>query len=291
VGCYIGNIYAGAVGYADDVSLIAPSYCAAKHMLRICEDYAREFDVVFNSSKSVVVVYNGVHNVRLTLNDVALVRYDNAMHLGHRVGNDSNKLNIKKACTNLYNSVNVMLSRFGSCYASTKFNLFCTYCTSFYGCPLWNMESKDVNKFYVAWRKCIRNVWSIPNRTHCNLLHHICSVDPINIQLLYRFGSFYKKTLVSPNILVKLCGQLCTGYTAAASNRRMLFKFIGNDKNLTSNKCIKSLIHSLCIKSEEKTLICHGIVINELCQLRDRQILCELDHDEILQILNYICIS
>jgi hypothetical protein len=181
VGCYIGNIYAGAVGYADDVSLIAPSYCAAKHMLRICEEYAREFDVVFNSSKSVLVVYNGDHNVRLTLNDVALARYDNAMHLGHNVGVDSNKLNIKKACINLYNSVNVMLSRFGSCYASTKFNLFCTYCTSFYGCPMWNLESKDVNKFYVAWRKCIRNVWSIPSRTHCNLLHHICLVDSITI--------------------------------------------------------------------------------------------------------------
>ena len=57
IGCHIGNQYAGAVGYADDVSLIAPSRHAAILMLSICEKYAHEYDVVFNSSKSVLITY------------------------------------------------------------------------------------------------------------------------------------------------------------------------------------------------------------------------------------------
>ena len=45
-----------------------------------------------------------------------------------------------------------MLSRFSSCHSNTRYKLFGTYCTSYYGCPLWNLECTDINKLYVAWR-------------------------------------------------------------------------------------------------------------------------------------------
>jgi hypothetical protein len=38
-GCYIGHRFAGALGYADDVTLIAPSVSGMKKMLSICEDF------------------------------------------------------------------------------------------------------------------------------------------------------------------------------------------------------------------------------------------------------------
>ena len=136
IGCHIGNIYAGAVGYADDVSLMAPSYTAAKSMLKICEKYAEEYQVMFNSSKSVLVCYNVSHNVQLKLNNIILERQDAAKHLGHYVGLGHNVINVKQACNNLYSSINLMLSRFGCLYSNTKHSLFRTYCTSMYGSPL-----------------------------------------------------------------------------------------------------------------------------------------------------------
>ena len=66
IGCYIGNMYAGAVGYADDVSLMAPSYAAAKLMLKECEQFASDFNVMFNASKSVVILYNGTQQCNLS---------------------------------------------------------------------------------------------------------------------------------------------------------------------------------------------------------------------------------
>ena len=99
IGCHIGNQYAGAVGYADGVSLIAPSRHAAKLMLSICEKYAHEYDV-FNSSKSVLITYNVHTYAGLVLSGVNLVRYDNAVHLGH--DDDSGRNSIAKACTHLY---------------------------------------------------------------------------------------------------------------------------------------------------------------------------------------------
>ena len=48
--CYMGNVYTGALSYADDLTLIAPSVQAMRLMLNVCEDFARSHDVIFNSS-------------------------------------------------------------------------------------------------------------------------------------------------------------------------------------------------------------------------------------------------
>jgi len=42
----------GALVYADDLVLLAPSANAMRHMSRLCNDYAAQFNVVFNASKS-----------------------------------------------------------------------------------------------------------------------------------------------------------------------------------------------------------------------------------------------
>jgi len=45
VGCYIGNVFVGALVYADDVVLLAPTHSAMRRMLRVCEDVAKDFCV------------------------------------------------------------------------------------------------------------------------------------------------------------------------------------------------------------------------------------------------------
>ena len=48
LGCYIGNIYAGSMAYADDLTLLAPTAEAMRFMLKVCSDYATEFSIMFN---------------------------------------------------------------------------------------------------------------------------------------------------------------------------------------------------------------------------------------------------
>jgi len=283
IGCYIGNMYAGAIGYADDVSLLAPSYAAAKLMLKECEQFASDFHVMFNASKSAVILYNGTQKCNLSLNGNVIERYDNGTHLGHSVGICPNKINIRNACSKLYSAVNVMLRRFGSCYTRTKYRLFCIYCTSFYGSPLWNLESKDMEYFYVAWRKCVRKIWSIPNMTHCNLLPHICDCLPINMQLLSRFGVFFSSCLFSDNILVNICAKMCNGYTAAASNKKILYKTLGNCDNL------KLKLHTMWASMKNTDTIYRCEFIKELCDIQDHVKLCALSSLEISEILNHVC--
>ena len=49
VGCHIGGMYLGAFGYADDVTLLAPSRQALQLMLCICEDCATIHSMLFST--------------------------------------------------------------------------------------------------------------------------------------------------------------------------------------------------------------------------------------------------
>ena len=58
LGCHVGPTYAGAFGYADDIALIAPSLSSLKQMMKICENFAKSHNIIFNSSKTKLLCYN-----------------------------------------------------------------------------------------------------------------------------------------------------------------------------------------------------------------------------------------
>ena len=54
VGCFIGNVFVGALSYADDLVLLVPTARAMRLpvMLHVCDQYAIEYNMVFNACKS-----------------------------------------------------------------------------------------------------------------------------------------------------------------------------------------------------------------------------------------------
>ena len=55
VGCRYGIQYMGAYCYADDLSLLSPSFTGL--MLRLCELYAMDHNIIFNAKKESVIVF------------------------------------------------------------------------------------------------------------------------------------------------------------------------------------------------------------------------------------------
>ena len=49
VGCHLGGVFCGVVGYADDLLLLAPSRSGMEKMLTICEDYAVQNNLEFST--------------------------------------------------------------------------------------------------------------------------------------------------------------------------------------------------------------------------------------------------
>ena len=57
IGCHINNILTGASSYADDITLICPSICGINNKIDICGEYDKEYDITYNSTKTVGIKY------------------------------------------------------------------------------------------------------------------------------------------------------------------------------------------------------------------------------------------
>jgi len=58
IGCYVESNFVGALAYADDTVLLAPTASALRKMLAICDS---EFHIVFNANKSKCLFCSLVH--------------------------------------------------------------------------------------------------------------------------------------------------------------------------------------------------------------------------------------
>ena len=114
-GCYIGNMFCGALGYADDVIIMAPTVTATKQMLNICADYGIEYNVLFNPDKTKCIHINKlkcniVLNVQFMGKLIETVNYDN--NLGFQIGNVNQPDVISHAVNQFTVKVNMVVSHF-----------------------------------------------------------------------------------------------------------------------------------------------------------------------------------
>ena len=51
-------------GYADDLAISSPTHFGLRQMIEICEEYASEMDLLFNTKKSQLLSYNMLLDVK-----------------------------------------------------------------------------------------------------------------------------------------------------------------------------------------------------------------------------------
>ena len=84
-GCNIAGLFVGCLLYADDIMLLSHSVTAMHRMLVICQEFALEFDLKFNTTKSVVIRIGDRWKVQcapLLLCDMPLLHVDVCKYLG-----------------------------------------------------------------------------------------------------------------------------------------------------------------------------------------------------------------
>ena len=57
IGCSINGCYTGALLYADDITLSCPSIRGLNRMLEICNSFAAEHNLIFNTKQSLGIKY------------------------------------------------------------------------------------------------------------------------------------------------------------------------------------------------------------------------------------------
>ena len=67
-----------------------------------------------------------------------------------------------------------------------------------------------IQSLCVDWRKALRCVWSVNNRTHCDIITSLSNQSPLILSLTKRFIKFIRNCLVCQNYIVKIISQFIT---------------------------------------------------------------------------------
>ena len=120
----------GAVCYADDLALLAPSRSALRLMLSVCENFASQHGLLFNARKTQLIRFTStvptLDSSRVTLNVTfcgeSLPYSDKVTHLGHILQSDLNDdADILRATKKLIKKANFVLNTFSCADVSIKF--------------------------------------------------------------------------------------------------------------------------------------------------------------------------
>ena len=291
VGCFMGNVYAGAFGYADDLKLLTPSVCAFKILTDVCIKYAEQYDISFNGKKSLLIIYKCTKyrppDPKIVINGVHVPRVDEVIHLGHHLSEDIYKFNVGKCVSDFNKQCNMFFASFRHASSSLRNILFHKYCTAFYGSQILPLFGNCMEGLYTAWRIAVRKVWRVPWTTHCNLLPHLAQCMDIRIWLSKRCINFLLMASRSRNNVVKTITNMGFNglHSVMGGNMRLMKQKydmnVGNVYEMWNHDCVD--IFGECVRISEQ--------IRELCDLRDSVTHEFLTRDMCNDIIENLCTS
>ena len=146
VGCYVGDVCSSVLVYADDIVLIAPSRTGMQKLLNVCQDFGREYNLLYNPDKCEVIMFGTNKNIKdLTLHSKTIPVKNKVKHLGNYLNNNTTDLfDFKNLISDLKIRTNVLLSNFRFLETKSRRNIYNSNCNSFYGCELTNVMSKNL---------------------------------------------------------------------------------------------------------------------------------------------------
>ena len=309
VGCFIGENFVGALAYADDIVLLAPSASALRTMLSVCDNYAADYSILFNASKSKCLVilphnrrflHDQLRNCTFYVGNNPIDYVDSFEHLGHVITNQlSDNADILKRRNDFVGQVNNVLCFFNKLNPGVKYKLFQSYCMSIYGCELWLLSNDKINDFCVVWRKSLRRIWGLPHNTHCYLLPMLSWCLPLFDEICRRSLNFINACTRNSSSLVRAVANYgiqygrhnsFLGHNALLCAGRYNYRIGDFSSGKVNIQCVvNNYVNSLVDGTQIRT----ACFVHELVLLRQKTF--ELSHDvdlsreELDQLINVVC--
>ena len=149
---------------------------------------------------------------------------------------------------------------------------------------MWPLEGAMIQSLCVDWRKALRCVWSVNNRTHSDIITSLSKQCPLILSLKNRFIKFNRNCLSCQNHIVIIISQfaICNPMSNTGSNYRCTSD---SDGKLS----IKSNINDWHIISDN---VCTKIdVLHDLINIREGNISCDGFNGEEINFMIYdICV-
>lgn len=299
VGCYIGYQFVGALAYADDLVLVAPSATAMRAMLSICDCYASNYEVIFNAGKSKWLgivprsrsfLSDTVKNCSFYVGGNRIDFVDRFVHLGHIVSSDlKDNPDVDHIMSNFIVSVNNMSCFFNHIDVFTRFKLFRSFCTSYYGCELWLLNCSSLLSFCISWRRALRTVWRLPFRTHSFLLPLISNILPFYDEICRRSINFLRLCFFHSSSLIRFIARHGILYGNLSSFLRQNLYFCSNRFSCSVHNVLYCTNMYILSETFDDTMMDNARMLLELLLLRNSTLHCGFTTDEINCLINYLC--
>ena len=242
----------GAVGYADDIILLAPSRNAAQKMLRTCEEFAAQHNMKFSTdpdpskSKSKCIYVTGPQGgglqkpVPLQLCGQALPWVARAEHLGHALSEDGTmRRDAREKRARFIDSSVKIRESFSFAHPLEQLTAVEKYCTSVYGSNLYDFSESEFGMICSAWRTSVKLSWGVDRRCRTYLLQQVLApkVTSLRVNLLLRFRTFFRSLLTSPSPEVQVAVRLAARdiQSSVGSNLALIRKESGGLDPWTSS--------------------------------------------------------
>ena len=196
-GCH----YQGSVNhlyYADDMVLLSPTPYGLQKLLDICEIYAGNHDILFNTKKTVCMAmlprsFRNMTRPTISLSGYALTFVSEYKYLGYQISRACTRaddLEIRQQYRALCCRANSLTRKFSMCSYPVKRQLYSSYCSNISCVHLWHSyHIADLSKFKVCFNNAARMFFGYDR---------FCSASNMFVQeRIYSFAAMYRKSVWS----------------------------------------------------------------------------------------------
>lgn len=196
IGCKVAGVYMGAVGFCDDLLLLAPTRDGMQVILNTCQKFASKFNLKFSTDpnpekrKTKCIFVCGKSKVQkpapLVLDGKLLPWMESAAHLGnilHESGTMDKDAKVKRA--SFIRESTEVRETFEFASPTEVLQAVKLYCGSHYGSSLWHLGSDSVAQYFAAWRTCVKLAWQVPRQTYTYFLDQLlsCGISSVRTAL------------------------------------------------------------------------------------------------------------
>jgi hypothetical protein len=192
IGCWIGHHFAGAISYADDLTLLCPSTQGLQTMIETCESFAVQYGMQYNPDKSSCIMFGKNQkmdiNIDLILAGKVLPWMTQVKHLGNILtASLSEKAEILHKKGDIIGRINTMIATLSNAPDEIVLPIFQSQCCHLYSCQAWNLSEGKVQQIFTTWNRGVRRLLNVPWMTHSRYLPHLAGMPSAEAMVYRRF--------------------------------------------------------------------------------------------------------
>lgn len=291
LGCHVGEKCAAVFVYADDIILLAPTRFAMQSLLVMCENFADEHNLRFNPSKCKLMIFSRdpTPMVNITLNGVPLQTSQTEKYLGHTLSTTGELIDFSTIIRDMKVRANCIAREFRHLCFPSKAKLFQSMCTSFYGCQLMNIFSRQFQELDKCWRMSVRFVLGLTPRTHNDLLPGLMDTLSAAHQVQSRMCCFFKDGFYHDCEYISFFFKNCISSMTSYMSRNFtvlsrLYDITLGDLDILSRRSLKRRVREMHEDHNWKIPL-----LKELLYCRDGFLENSLSSEELVTLIDFVC--